>query len=98
MPKLGKHPGRRAVRTLMGDLENGPQNLMPLLAFMRPVLSILHLIAEFEKRVFKIIKSIGRWLATACRPYWWHIGCVVSKNFVGCSKTSIRTKRFLRVV
>lgn len=88
MPKLGKHPGRRAIRTLMGDLENGPQNLMPLLALMRRVLSILHLVAEFEKRVFKIVKSIGWWLATACRPYWWHIGRVVIKNFVMCSKSA----------
>lgn len=74
MPKRGKCPGGRAVRTLMSDLENGPQNLMPLLALMRRILSILHLVAEFEERIFKIVKSIGWWLATASRPYWWHIG------------------------
>lgn len=74
MPKPGEYSGGRAVRTLMGDLENGPQNLMPLLALMRRILSILHLVAEFEEHIFKVVKSIRWWLATASRPYWWHIG------------------------
>lgn len=36
----------------MTDLENGPQDLVSLLALVRRILGVLHLVAELEQRVF----------------------------------------------
>lgn len=53
------------IHTLVSDLKYWPQNLIPLLSFVRGILCILHLVAEFEEGVFDVIKAIRRWLATA---------------------------------
>lgn len=48
------------LRTLVGDLKHRPQHLMLLSALMRRVLCILHLVGEFQERVFNVVKSL-RW-------------------------------------
>lgn len=49
----------------MSDLEYRPQNFMPLLALMRSILCILHLVTELEQGVFYVVKAVWRRLAVA---------------------------------
>lgn len=72
-------------RTLMCDLEDGPRHLVLLLSFVGCILSVLHLVLEFEQRVFDVLKAL-RWslLRGACRADWWH-GC-------GCSSDLLMTR------
>jgi len=49
----------------MGDLEDRPQHLVLLLALVRSVLSILHLVGELEQRVLDVVEAIWRRLAVA---------------------------------
>ena len=57
----------------MVDLKDGPEYLMSLLAFVWSVLSILHLIAKFQQRVFEIFEAIGWGFAVAGCADGWHI-------------------------
>jgi hypothetical protein len=59
--------------TLMVDLEDGPEYLMPLLAFVRSILGVFHFIAEFQQRVFDVLKAIGWGFAIAGCADRWHI-------------------------
>ena len=49
----------------MGDLEDRPQHLMLLLALVRGVLRVLHLVRELEQGVLDVVEAIGRRLAVA---------------------------------
>jgi len=59
-------------RTLVTDLEYGPENFIFLLSFMRGILCILHLIAEFKQGIFDIVEA--RWwrFAIARGADWRH--------------------------
>lgn len=54
-----------ATHTLMTDLEYRPENFIFLLSFMRCILRILHLVAEFQQGIFKIVEASGRRFAIA---------------------------------
>jgi len=62
------------LRTLMCDLEDGPHHLVPLLALVRGVLGVLHLVLELEERVFDVFEAIWGRFAVARRADWWHSG------------------------
>lgn len=59
----------------MTDLENRPQYFMPLLALVRSVLGVFHLVGEFEQGVFDVVKAVWWRLAVACGADGRH-GCV----------------------
>lgn len=44
----------------MAYLKNRPQHLVLLLALVRRVLGVLHLVAEFQERVFYVVEA-RRW-------------------------------------
>ena len=72
-PKIEKGEGEEGEGlTLMTDLKNWPQNLVPLLALVRRVLCVLHLIAELEQSVFQIVEAIRRRFPIARRSYGRH--------------------------
>jgi len=50
---------------LVGDLEDGPENFLPLLAFVGGVLGVFHLGAELEERVFDVVEALWWGLAIA---------------------------------
>jgi len=50
----------------VADLKNWPEHFVPLLAFMRSVLGIFHLVAELEEDVFDIFES-GWWRFAVAR-------------------------------
>lgn len=56
----------------MTDLEYLPNNLMPLLALVRSILSIFHLVTKFEKRILNVLKAFWWWLAIASRSDGGH--------------------------
>lgn len=58
--------------TLMTDLKYRPQNLVSLLALVRCVLGVLHLVAEFEQRVFQVVEAVWRRFAITRRSYRRH--------------------------
>ena len=69
--------------TLMGDLENRPEHLLPLLALVRGVLCVFHLVGEFEERVLQIGKSVGWGFSIArVRAGRWH-SCWLSGRYDG---------------
>jgi hypothetical protein len=55
----------KGIHTLMGDLEDRPQHLVLLLALVRGVLGVLHLVGEFEKGVFDVVEALWRRLTVA---------------------------------
>lgn len=62
------------LRTLVGYLEDGPDHLVLLAAFVRGIFCIFHFVAELEQGVFDVIKAIGWGLAVLCAADRWH-GC-----------------------
>lgn len=61
----------------MTDLEYGPENFVFLLSFMRCILRILHLVAEFQEGIFEIVEARGRRFAiagSANRRHGWRYG------------------------
>lgn len=59
----------------MGDLEDRPQHLMLLLALVRSVLGVLHLVRELEQGVFDVVEAIGRRLAVTRGAEGRHVWC-----------------------
>lgn len=57
---------------MMTDLKYRPQHLVPFLPFVRRVLGVFHLVAEFEERVFDVVEAGGWGFAVSRRAYWWH--------------------------
>jgi hypothetical protein len=55
----------KGIRTLMGDLEDRPQHLVLLLALVRGVLGVFHLVGELEEGVFDVVEALWRRLAVA---------------------------------
>ncbi len=49
----------------MSDLKDRPQDLVPLLALVRRVLGVFHLVAEFQQRVLNVLEPLGWRLAVA---------------------------------
>ena len=45
--------------TLVGDLDDGPQGLVALLALVAGGLGVFHLVGEFEERVFEVGEAWG---------------------------------------
>ena len=69
--------------TLMGDLEYRPEHLLPLLALVRGILCVFHLIGKFEERVLQIGKSVGWGFSVArVRARRWH-SCWLSGRYDG---------------
>lgn len=60
--------------TLMSDLKNRPQDLMPLLALVRRVLGVFHLVTKFQQGVFEVLEPVGRGFAGARGADWRHFG------------------------
>jgi hypothetical protein len=58
----------------MWDLEDGPQDLVALLALVRSVLGIFHLVTELKKGVFDVVEASWWGLAHAWRTHWRHVG------------------------
>ncbi len=42
----------------MSDLKNRPEDFIPFLAFVRGILGIAHLVAEFEKCIFEVFEAV----------------------------------------
>lgn len=61
----------------MTNLKNGPQDLVSLLALMRGVLGVLHLVAELEQRIFQVVEAVWRRFTVARRSYGRHSWCVL---------------------
>lgn len=61
----------------MADLKYWPKDLMPLLAVMRGILGVFHLVAELEKGIFNVVEAIWWRLAIASRSDRRHEGCGV---------------------
>jgi hypothetical protein len=59
--------------TLMADLEDRPEDLVFLFAFMRRILGIFHFVAEFQERVFDVVKARWGWFAIAGCADWRHL-------------------------
>lgn len=55
----------KGIHTLVGDLEDRPQHLVLLLALVRGILGVLHLVGELEQRVFDVVETLWRRLAVA---------------------------------
>lgn len=53
----------KGIHTLVRDLKDRPQHLVLLLALVRGVLGVLHLVAELEEGVFDVVEALGRRLA-----------------------------------
>jgi hypothetical protein len=51
--------------TSMRDLEDGPKRFATLLALVRGVFGIFHLVGEFEEGVFDVVEAFGRRFAGA---------------------------------
>ena len=67
----------KGIHTLMGDLEDRPQHLVLLLALVRGVLGVLHLVLKLEERVLQVLEAIwGCLLGGACCADWRHGGIV----------------------
>jgi hypothetical protein len=65
------------ARALVGDLEDGPCHLVLLLALVRGVLGVLHLVLELEERVLQVLEAVwGCLLGGACCADWRHGGIV----------------------
>jgi hypothetical protein len=66
----------------MGDLKDRPQHLVLLLALVRGVLGVLHLVGELEQGVLDVLEAIGRRLAVARGAEGRHVaefGAVISE-------------------
>lgn len=50
-------------RTLMGYLEDGPEDFVAPLSLVRGVLGVFHLVAELEESVFDVVEPFGWGLA-----------------------------------
>lgn len=64
----------------MGDLEDRPQHLVLLLALVRCVLGVLHLVGELEEGVFDVVETLWRRFAVAgCaeRRHDWLSICLI---------------------
>jgi hypothetical protein len=57
----------------MRDLEDGPQHLVLLLAFVTRIFGVLEFVLEFEQGVFDVLKAIRWRLAVLCGANRWHI-------------------------
>ena len=57
----------------MCDLEDGPHHLVLLLALVRCILRVLHLVLEFEECVFDVVEAFWRRLAIARAADRWHV-------------------------
>ena len=64
----------------MCDLENRPQNLISLLAFVGIVLRILHLVGELEEGIFDIVEPFRRRFSVARGTHRRHYGDVRSRD------------------
>jgi hypothetical protein len=53
----------------MGNLKNGPQGLIPLLALVWRVFGVLHLVGELEECVFDVVEAI-----------WWRFAVAGAAN------------------
>ena len=62
------------IRTLVTDLEDGPQHFVSFLALVGSILCVLHLITKFEEGVFDVVKAIRQGFAVTCGAYGWHAG------------------------
>lgn len=71
------------LRTLMCDLEHRPHHLVLLLALVRGVFGVFHLVGELEERVFDVVEAVGRGFAVLCAADGWHFGDVVSEASCG---------------
>lgn len=60
------------ARARVRDLEDRPQRLMLLLAFVRRVLCVPHLVAVLEECVFDVVEAGGRRFARVARADGWH--------------------------
>ena len=67
-------------RTLMGDLEHGPDHFLLFLSFMRSILGILEFVGEFEQRVFEVFEAIGWGLAVSGATDRRHFGVQVAAS------------------
>lgn len=70
----GAGGGKGEERTLVTDLKNRPHHLVLLLAVVRGVLGVLHLVAELEQRVFDVVEARWRGFARARRADGRHAG------------------------
>ena len=68
----------KGIHTLMGDLEDRPQHLVLLLALVRRVLGVLHLVGELKQRVFDVVEALWRRLAVAGCAERRHDYCLFS--------------------
>lgn len=61
----------------MGDLEDGPQHLVLLLALVARVLGVFEPVLELEEGVFDVVEAVGRGFAVfAGAAYRWHDVCL----------------------
>jgi hypothetical protein len=58
----------------MRDLEDGPQHLVLLLAFVARIFGVLELVLELEQGIFDVLKAIRRRLAVLRGAYSRHVG------------------------
>lgn len=61
------------ILTLVRDLEDRPEHLMLLLAFVARVFGILEFVLEFEESIFDVLETVGRGFAVLCCPYGRHV-------------------------
>lgn len=54
--------GSWVIRTLMGDLKDGPEHFVLLFAFVRGGLGVFHFVFEFEEGVFDVLEAV-----------WWRL-------------------------
>lgn len=62
-PREGQ--SRAEGHTLMAYLKNRPQHLVFLLALMRCILGVFHLVVEFEEGIFYVVEAGRRGFAGA---------------------------------
>lgn len=70
--RKNKRRSQKNKLTLMRDLKNRPQHLMPLFTLVRCVLGVLHLVAELQQSIFKIVEAVGWRFAVARGANRWH--------------------------
>jgi hypothetical protein len=67
----------KGIHTLMGDLEDRPQHLVLLLALVRRILGVFHLVGELEQGVFNVVEALWRRLTVAGCAERRHGCCLV---------------------
>jgi hypothetical protein len=75
--------------TLVADLEDRPEYLVPFLSLVWSILRVFHLVAELQQSIFNVIEAIWRSFAVARGTNGWHLSCSQARTVEAISDSAL---------